>query len=152
MRLVKSGVWWINGCIAGKCWSMRGGGEYMVAFAHLYCAKCGTGNPAQAAFCFACGHPLQAPAVGPTISSSTGLLVQNHLLKQRYHILGQVGKGGFGAVYKAADTLFGYRLVAVKEMSQSHLTPHEVAKHTDAFKPQTHMTTPPPAAPITPYS
>src|SRR5260221_4887471 len=94
----------------------------MVAFAHLYCAKCGTGNPAQAAFCFACGQPLQAPAVGPTISSSTGLLVQNHLLKQRYHILGQVGKGGFGAVYKAADTLFGYRLGAGLKSSYSYLT------------------------------
>src|SRR5260370_8767045 len=139
MRLVKSGVWWINGCIAGKCWSMRGGGEYMVAFAHLYCAKCGTGNPAQAAFCFACGHPLQAPAVGPTISSSTGLLVQNHLLKQRYHILGQVGKGGFGAGYKAADTLFGYRLAAVKEISQSHLTPHKTPQAIEAFKREAHM-------------
>src|SRR5258708_9005077 len=110
------------------------GGEYRVAFAHLYCARCGTGNPAQAAFCFACGQPLHAPAVGPTISSSTGPLVQNHLLKQRYHILGQVGKGGFGAVYKAADTLFGYRLVAVKESSPRHLTPHEIHDAIEAFK------------------
>ena len=111
----------------------------MVAFAHLYCAKCGTGNPAQAAFCFACGQPLHAPAVGPTIGSSTGPLVQNHLLKQRYHILGQVGKGGFGAVYKAADTLFGYRLVAVKEMGQSHLSPQEIAEAIEAFKHEAHM-------------
>src|SRR5258708_25924322 len=99
------------------------GGEYMVAFAHLYCARCGTGNPAQAAFCFACGQPLHAPAVGPTISSSTGPLVQNHLLKQRYHILGQVGKGGFGAVSHAADTLFRYRLVALHCKSASSPTP-----------------------------
>src|SRR5215469_2820651 len=111
----------------------------MVASAHLYCARCGTGNPVQAAFCFACGQPLQNPAVGPTTSASTGLLVQHHLLKERYHILGQVGKGGFGAVYKAADTLFGYRLVAVKEMGQSHLSPQEIAEATEAFKREAHM-------------
>ncbi len=50
----------------------------MVAPAHLYCAKCGTDNPTQAAFCFACGHPLQAAAGGLAISSFTGLLAQHH--------------------------------------------------------------------------
>src|SRR5258706_414757 len=64
----------------------------MVAPAHLYCAKCGTDNPTQAAFCFACGHPLQAAAGGLAISSFTGLLAQHHPLKERYHIIGQVGK------------------------------------------------------------
>jgi eukaryotic-like serine/threonine-protein kinase len=111
----------------------------MVAPAHLYCAECGTDNPTQAAFCFACGHPLQAAAGGLAISSFAGLLAQHHLLKERYHILGQVGKGGFGAVYKAADTLFGYRLVAVKEMSQSRLSPQEIAEAIEAFKCEAHM-------------
>src|SRR5258708_28119137 len=111
----------------------------MVAPAHLYCANCGTDNPTQEAFCFDCGHPLQADAGGLAISSLTGLLAQHHLLKERYHILGQVGKGGFGAVYKAADTLFGYRLVAVKEMSQSHLSPQEIAEAIEAFKCEAHM-------------
>src|SRR5258708_38372240 len=95
----------------------------MVASAHLYCALCGTGNPSQAAFCFACGHPLQAAAAGVAISSSTGLLAQHYLLKERYRILGQVGQGGFGAVYKAADTLFGYRLGGGQELKPNPRTP-----------------------------
>src|SRR5690348_17271986 len=98
----------------------------MVAPAHLHCATCGTDNPIHAAFCFTCGQSFQAAASGPTSSTSTGSLAQNHLLKERYCILKQVGKGGFGAVYKAADTLFGHLLVAVKEMGQSHLSAQEM--------------------------
>jgi WD40 repeat protein len=56
------------------------------------------------------------------------------MLKERYHIFGLVGKGGFGAVYKAADTLFGYRRVAIKEMDQSRLSSQAVAEAIEAFK------------------
>ncbi len=64
---------------------------------------------------------------------------QNHLLKERYRILEPVGKGGFGAVYKAADTLFAYRPVAVKEMGQSHLSPQEMVEAIEAFKREAHL-------------
>jgi WD40 repeat protein len=49
-------------------------------------------------------------------------------------VLAMVGKGGFGAVYKAADMQFGNRLLAIKEMSQSNLSPQELAEVTEAFK------------------
>src|SRR5438132_928078 len=100
---------------------------------HIFCDSCGAANRPQATFCFACGQALQNTP-GKKSGPSTGLLVYNHLLKQRYRIINPVGKGGFGAVYKAADLQFGNRLVAIKEMSQSSLSPQELVEATEAFK------------------
>jgi WD40 repeat protein len=55
-------------------------------------------------------------------------------LKQRYHILSQIGTGGFGAVYRAEDTQLGNRLVAVKAMGQRGLNAQERARAAAAFK------------------
>ena len=99
----------------------------------FFCDSCGAANRPQAAFCYACGQPLQTSG-GMKSSATTGLLAYNHLLKQRYRIIGPVGKGGFGAVYKAADLQFGNRQVAIKEMSQGSLSPQEIVEATEAFK------------------
>jgi len=72
--------------------------------------------------------------VEPTANSSTGHLSLEHLLKQRYRILAVVGQGGFGAVFKAQDTLSSNRLVAVKEMNKSGLTPQQITEATDTFR------------------
>ena len=120
---------------------MKRGVAYMVASAHLHCATCGTDNPIHAAVCFACGQSFRA-ASGSLVgnpSSSTATLAPDHLLKERYRIIEQVGKGGFAAVYKAVDTLFGYRLVAVKEMVQSYLNAQEMAGAIEAFKREAHL-------------
>src|SRR5581483_3053328 len=108
----------------------------------LFCDTCGAANRQQALFCRVCGQSLRTPVSAGSAGSSgtigsstlTGLLTQHATLKQRYVILSQAGRGGFGAVYKASDTQFGNRLVAIKEMSQSNLDPQELTEASIAFK------------------
>jgi serine/threonine protein kinase len=116
-------------------------GGNRVSSTTIYCATCGAANPADAAQCFACGNPPQGnplyefiPAAPSSSETFSGTASAHHLLKQRYHLLRQVGKGGFGAVYQAQDAQLGNRLVAVKEMSQRGLTPEELREATENFQ------------------
>jgi serine/threonine protein kinase len=69
----------------------------------------------------------------------TGRQPVGHILHQRYRLLHTVGQGGMGVVYAAQDTQLGDRLVAVKEMSMSRLTPQDVPQAVEQFRREAHL-------------
>src|SRR5579859_23944 len=105
-----------------------------------FCDTCGAANRPQAQFCRVCGNVLPLVQNGGMVQgtgvyalASTGLLAPQTQLRGRYMVMSLAGRGGYGAVYKARDTSFGNRLVAVKEMSQNTLNVQERIAAADAF-------------------
>jgi eukaryotic-like serine/threonine-protein kinase len=111
----------------------------MAPAAQRICSNCGTINPSVAASCCRCAAsfkitvPLAPEPVGIPADAIVVHLKAGDLLENRYRILSQVGVGGFGAVYKAEDTQKQNRLVAIKEIGLSGLTPQQVIEATGAF-------------------
>lgn len=93
------------------------------------CPNCHGVNRQHARFCGICGVPLPARS-----ATATGCLAPNTILQGRYIILGNVGKGGQAAVYRAADRQLVNKIWAIKEMSLSHASPIDQVQAEQAFK------------------
>src|SRR5258708_6418148 len=122
-----------------------------------FCEQCGAANPEDASYCVACQHSLHSPSetgqssVAPipitpvvtsspaagTPSASTSLsnepLKPGMLLDNRYRLIAEIGKGGFGCVFKARDLKQHNHLVAVKQIDLSALNSREIIEATDSF-------------------
>ena len=101
-----------------------------------YCPICGAANALGDGVCFSCGQSLKVtlPLVPQQPQhSSCALLAPGYILKERYLLLASVGQGGFGAVYKAADTHLDDQLVAIKSINLAGLKVQEIIEATDAF-------------------
>src|SRR5436853_3365079 len=97
-----------------------------------FCNNCGAANPPTARFCQHCATLLP-------FTHSTGALPEQTLLASRYQLVSRIGQGGMGAVYKAADTKFNNRAVAIKEMSSAGLPPARLQEAEAAFEREAHL-------------
>lgn len=97
-----------------------------------FCDACGAANPLTARCCQNCGTLLP-------FRYTTGSLAQDILLAGRYQLLNRIGQGGMGAVYKAADTRFNHRSVAIKEMSSAGLPAARLQEAEAAFEREAHL-------------
>jgi eukaryotic-like serine/threonine-protein kinase len=95
----------------------------MLPSSSLLCTICGTSNVLDAAFCECCRASLLLSAY----------LASRVPFYNRYHLIEKLGEGGFGAVYKASDTLRGDQLVAIKEIGLRGLAPEAMAEAIDTF-------------------
>ncbi len=110
----------------------------------LYCDACGAANQPQATRCWACGQRLVA-STEDTDSASSPPAEQPApppaLLVGRYHLIGIIGAGGFGAVYEAQDMQRKNAPVAIKSINLHHLSPEQVIEATDTFNREVRLLT-----------
>jgi eukaryotic-like serine/threonine-protein kinase len=102
----------------------------------VYCESCGAANETITEKCFVCLQPVVDTEELKVVLAQTSADTKSNtpmLLKERYQLLNEVGTGGFGAVYKAIDTQFDNRIVAIKEIRLQGLKPNEIIDATDTF-------------------
>jgi tetratricopeptide (TPR) repeat protein len=98
-----------------------------MATSEQFCENCGAANSPTASFCQHCATPLP-------FKHTTRSLPEQTLLSGRYQLESLIGQGGMGAVYKASDTRFNNRSIAIKEMSRAGLSPANIQEAEASFE------------------
>jgi len=87
----------------------------------MRCARCQADNPADTSFCGRCGSRLDGAAGAPpvhtrTIPVRTPVPAGGRIINGKYRVIGEIGRGGMGLVFKAEDLQLK-RTVAIKFLS-----------------------------------
>ena len=105
----------------------------MTSSSPIHCTACGAVHQTQVALCAACGQLLRPSVEDTALPSLAESPASPALLAGRYRVVGMVGKGGFGAVYKAEDVQRRGLFVAIKQINLTSLSPREMIEATDTF-------------------
>jgi len=107
------------------------------------CPKCNTANRTSASFCANCGEPL-LKGVPDKLNTppSPSSLAEGVILQGRYRIENELGRGGFGAVYKAWDANLNKACAVKENLSKSPEAQRQFAREATVLASLTHPNLP----------
>jgi serine/threonine protein kinase/Flp pilus assembly protein TadD len=87
----------------------------------MKCPNCGVKNAADAKFCKSCGEDLKKEPSKEITLVSDKVKINDYFIKDRFKIIGKLGKGGMGEVFLCEDVKLK-RKVAIKSIQTNSLS------------------------------